>query len=560
MLTVRRASQISYYGPTSAIHYPPVLGAPSPQHPVFDKPSSKSNIRTLLISNAEESRTWEEFALGSASAQINIPGGILTKLLHIHWTWVSPMFMWVYRPAFMRDMAIGGAYYSPFLLTVLCAHAARFHDARVEAMLTARVRLMLGEEIQKPSSIPTVQALLQLSAREMAFGSTSQAWLFSGMAFRMVSDLGLHHNSGHILSLGYLGPEDLEIRRRLFWSCYFWDKNVVGAFRTMSLYLGRMPALTELPFDHTPELLDDFAENEIWSPHYQDVNLSNVPVGGYPEMRAHSVSCFENSCKIAVILNDIICQLYARRRVVDIEQASRCIRSSLDEWRDKSPPHLKYDPDNLPEACPPPHILTQNLLYYTTIILLHRPFYSAPAHHAACRRAAHSLEKLLLLLERTFGFDRVTYLMGYCIYTGASVLIHDVKTGDVDAGRKMETFLRALRHSSTTMPVLQRSLSIINNCLEMGVSTYAPGSSSNNGSSISGSSGSEPPVESSSDALATMTGNYLPAFPYLDLHVGAEAGGSAMDLSGMNLDGFSLLDSFPENHISTTTAEWYHLP
>ncbi len=44
------------------------------------------------------------------------------------------------------------------------------------------------------------------------------------MAFRMVSDLGLHHSSGKILSLGHLNAEDLEIRRRLFWSCYFWDK------------------------------------------------------------------------------------------------------------------------------------------------------------------------------------------------------------------------------------------------------------------------------------------------------------------------------------------------
>lgn len=130
------------------------------------------------------------------------------------------------RPAYRSagDMTTGGPYYSQFLLTVLCGHAARFHDAKIGEMLISRARQLLGAEIQKPSAIPTVQGLLQLSARELAFGSTSQAWLYSGMAFRMVSDLGLHHNSGRILSLGYLSPEDLEIRRRLFWSCYFWDK------------------------------------------------------------------------------------------------------------------------------------------------------------------------------------------------------------------------------------------------------------------------------------------------------------------------------------------------
>lgn len=143
-------------------------------------------------------------------------------------------------------MATGGQYYSPFLLTVLCAHAARFQESPIGEMLICRARLLLGSEIQKPSAIPTVQGLLQLSAREMAYGSTSQAWLYSGMAFRMVSDLGLHHNSGKILHLGYLSPEELEIRRRLFWSCYFWDKAI-------SLYLGRSPVLQELPFDHAPE-------------------------------------------------------------------------------------------------------------------------------------------------------------------------------------------------------------------------------------------------------------------------------------------------------------------
>ena len=91
-------------------------------------------------------------------------------------------------------------------------------------MLVNRARLLLGTEIQKPSSIPTAQALLQLSARELAYGSISQAWLYSGMAFRMVSDLGLQHSNSRIFDLGHLTAEDLEIRRRLFWSCYFWDK------------------------------------------------------------------------------------------------------------------------------------------------------------------------------------------------------------------------------------------------------------------------------------------------------------------------------------------------
>lgn len=132
------------------------------------------------------------------------------------------------------DMTAGGQYYSTFLLTVLCAHTARYEESRtIGDILIARARALLASELHKPSSIPTVQALLQLSARDLAYGRISQAWLYSGMAFRMVSDLGLHHSNTKVLStLGHLNHEDMEIRRRLFWSCYFWDKSVTWLSRS----------------------------------------------------------------------------------------------------------------------------------------------------------------------------------------------------------------------------------------------------------------------------------------------------------------------------------------
>ena len=118
-------------------------------------------------------------------------------------------------------MATGGCYYSEFLVTVICAHAAKYQAEDCADRLLARARHLLGTAIQHPSSIPTVQALLQLSARELASGLISQAWVYSGMAFRMASDLGLQHNDPRIQGLNSV---DREIRLRLVWSCYFWDK------------------------------------------------------------------------------------------------------------------------------------------------------------------------------------------------------------------------------------------------------------------------------------------------------------------------------------------------
>jgi hypothetical protein len=173
------------------------------------------------------------------------------------------------------------------------------------------------------------------------------------MAFRMVTDLGLHHNSGKMLNFSQLSAEDLEIRRRLFWSCYFWDKAI-------SLYLGRMPALTELPFDHAPELMDNFAEHEFWTPYYgESGNLSAIPSDQYPPMHSYAISCFENLCRLAVIINDIIEHLYSKRPPLEMDGALREIRDKLDTWRRQSPEHLVYRPDSLPEICCPPHIFTQ---------------------------------------------------------------------------------------------------------------------------------------------------------------------------------------------------------
>lgn len=491
------------------------------------------NARILLTSNALESRTWEEFALGNAAMQSDIPRQVISKLLQIHWAWITPMFNWVYRPAFMRDMAIGGPFYSPFLLTVMCAHAARFDSTKTGELLISKARLLLGTEIHNPSSIPTAQALLQLSARDLAYGSMSQAWLYSGMAFRMVSDLGLHHSTTNITTLGPLSAEDLEIRRRLFWSCYFWDKAI-------SLYLGRMPVLQEVPLNQPPELVDDSAENDLWSPHWGDsVNLSNVSLGEYPQYKSYVVSSFENCCKLAVILNDIVLHLYARRAATNTDEVLNGIQKRLDEWRAKSPSHLRYDPDDLPDSCPPPHILTQNMLYYTTIILLHRPFHTVHAHHATCRSASDSIETLARLLKKTFGFTRITYLMAYCLYTGASVMMQDVNAGDLEANVKMMTFLEALEEGTKTCPIVQRSLDIIKSGL---TPNSAPGLIFSQ--------------DTSAIDQAPLASGYLPAFP----HCGPEVGnGPDMTLGSVEWDGVSMLDSFPETQYDdlSATGTWF---
>jgi hypothetical protein len=101
-LSLDQNGELCYYGPTSALHDPPELDAPSPRSSAYGS-GSTNDVREYLLSHAKESSIWEQFALGNAARQTGMPEKVMTKLLQLHFTWVAPMFMWVYRPALMRE-------------------------------------------------------------------------------------------------------------------------------------------------------------------------------------------------------------------------------------------------------------------------------------------------------------------------------------------------------------------------------------------------------------------------------------------------------------------------
>jgi len=101
------------------------------------------------------------------------------------------------------------------------------------------------------------------------------------------------------------------------------------------------------------------------------------------------------------------------------------------------------------------------MLFYTTTILLHRPFRSNHRCRAICTEAAAEMEHLLLLLETTFGLTHVTYLMAYCAYTAATVAMLDMHDGTEGSQARVNTYLRALYGVRTSCPGIQRSIDIV---------------------------------------------------------------------------------------------------
>ena len=152
-------------------------------------------------------------------------------LLSLHWNRQHHSFLLTYRPAFMRDMASGGPYFSKLLLNAIFFGVSKFssrpevrkdpNDVRTAGwMFRERVKALLGEELDR-SKITTIQALLVMSSSLFALGDErSAAWLYAGTAFRMIIDLGMHVDAPLLPNLRGLSDEDIEIRRRVFWGAF----------------------------------------------------------------------------------------------------------------------------------------------------------------------------------------------------------------------------------------------------------------------------------------------------------------------------------------------------
>lgn len=495
---------LSYHNQTSAIHEGPPDTSRQSSHPTSESLASRAtkqstaSIRHSLVANAVAQKNLELLNASAISPQADVPPEVTSILLQLHWCWLHPSFLFVYRPAFTRDMLRSAQhgqkakYWSATLFKVLCAHSCRFIRApeafwspdnyaetfsQFSTRLMSEAKALLALETLNPPAIPTIQALLQQSARDIACGRSSAAWLYSGMAFRMAIDLGLHVSPDDLQRHSTsLSAEDVEIRKRLFWSLYAWDKHI-------SLYLGRMPNFTMGAENVSLEFLDDFTEKDLWEPFYGPEPAS-AERPSYPPTPGHVVSCFTQLCKLCVFISRVMLDLYSPQPInhpsssLDARAAAFVtIDRDLHEWYKALPLFLQIPSDKIPEISPPPHITSLNLMYHTTLILLHRPYVvsgqardsdAAQKSWKVCRSATTTIYHLLQMYTKTFGFQHITYMNSYCTYTAATTAVYQLETSEGEprvsdqvVWTELKFLLDILQRTSTTMPGLNRSINII---------------------------------------------------------------------------------------------------
>ncbi|PVH80486.1 fungal-specific transcription factor domain-containing protein [Cadophora sp. DSE1049] len=464
---------ITYHGATSFFQLPNPVGRNTNE----GSRTGGGERKERLVNNAWQQRAMETFSETPEPFQF---------LLEVHWCWIQPLFNFVYRPAFTRDMEVLGSYYSHTLLNAMLSHSVRWckNDAKIRELLepyengqlfSRQARTLLFDELrQGHSKIPTVQTLLLLSAQECSAGNRTQAWLYSGMAFRLIEDMGITIDGQRYAGAVQLSDEDIEIRHRLFWSCYFWDKMI-------SLYLGRSPTLQHSTVSPPQIMLDDSAETEFWKPH----GIVYPDGFDYPPTQAHSISCFMRMCQLSEIFNQILIHIYdplGRNSEAEIQACLATESRALGRWWDDLPSFLRIDAKDLPAYCPPSHIVTLNCLYHTFKILLYRPMLFQrssniaqqrpdPNHLVECISSATSIIAIFDLFCRTFGDDYCILSLSYSVYTAASIFLLQVQAatgpvvGEEMTVRRLEFCIRALERVGRINPVIGSSLNLITQAL-----------------------------------------------------------------------------------------------
>ncbi|KAK1474948.1 hypothetical protein CTAM01_15782 [Colletotrichum tamarilloi] len=345
---------VIYNGPTSRFH----AGSLEETHLTGEHQDSdpkRAQVEVLQSQYALMDSVW--LPLIAAKPVMNGTGIDTTlgmALLDIYWTWLHPLHSCVYRPILMMDLALGGPYCTDFLLLCIFGLAARHLPEQVTAaagvgrgdQFIARAReLLLKEMTAMKPAIPTIQGLLILGGRQCAMGKSSEGWLYTGMAVRMMKDIGLHLDITKLSRLERWTPAEIETRKRLYNSAYIWDK-------TLSLALGRPPSLIRRPYP-AQDILDKVDDQRSWKP-VQATEVSE----NFIASPSWTTSAFCAFCRLHEATTDMMLLFSSTSRNEEFTTQMEELDSRICQWYHEIPSPLRIEDASMLDQSPPPHIVS----------------------------------------------------------------------------------------------------------------------------------------------------------------------------------------------------------
>lgn len=166
---------------------------------------------------------------------------LIVHLINLYFTYHYTYFTTLSKGLFYRDFLLGKPpsennrkyeYCTPLLVNAILAlgcHFTSWPAARSDPNDSATAgdhffkeakRLILENDEHEKPRLATVQALALMSVREAGCGREGKGWVYSGMSFRMASDLGLNVDSG----TSTLDEQEIDARKITIWGCFLFDK------------------------------------------------------------------------------------------------------------------------------------------------------------------------------------------------------------------------------------------------------------------------------------------------------------------------------------------------
>ncbi|KAK2043510.1 fungal-specific transcription factor domain-containing protein [Colletotrichum somersetense] len=393
------------------------------------------------------------------------PEPIVTYLLDLFWQWQSSHLLVVDRELFLRHRKIWDGsdglcdrdYYSPCLLYALLALASMISldkgvtrysssaDGVAGEAFAKRARALLELELDHPK-ITTVQAALILGCRYGSMKDNSLGWMYSGIAFRMASKLGLHLDSTKAVATGQITPEMAELRRRVFWGCHLEDN-------LFSAYCGRPNSFME--WDITVAIPDRAVGN--FSQEAPDLSLTLL--------------CATSS--LSMLCSKILVGIHRQRRQTtagELGLKASHLHKELCKWHQGLPEVLKWSCNENKSAQPCVFILQMN--FYFALILLHRPFMRFPRDcddlktsttkpsqsSTICATAAANITKLVLNYRRYYNIRQMPPSVVHFIFIAGSIHLVNLRSTKLESHNTLlRSSLEALSEIGKSYPVAEKA-------------------------------------------------------------------------------------------------------
>ncbi|KAK1857169.1 nitrogen assimilation transcription factor nira [Colletotrichum chrysophilum] len=219
-----------------------------------------------------------------------------------------------------------------------------------------RFKVLLADYVDKPT-IPTVVALLTCGTCLVPRGMQSAGWIFCGIGYRMLTDIGCHLDVQTVTidNSNYRSSAiDLELRKRVYWGAYVGDM-------LQSLFLGRSPTMPEVHGTVSREYLDSYEELEEWKPYLDPaIEPLDIHVSSYQPRPSYALSTFQSLLGLCDIMGRVIRAFYSTTSAETseetlLEQRDK-VREQLLRWKAGLPEWLQFEPGV--DVTPPPHQIT----------------------------------------------------------------------------------------------------------------------------------------------------------------------------------------------------------